>query len=71
MRMMNLAELPPGPTSPDACEQSYFKRVSAGEIPWPYVSLLMTAYLAWPNKSGLANYTTTVSLSEQRLSFRI
>ncbi len=49
MRIMNLPELPAQPTSADECVKIYLERLPADNAPWPHVSLLLTAYLAWPN----------------------
>jgi hypothetical protein len=49
VRVMNLPGLPAGPSTADECIEWYSKRVAANEIPWPQVSTLLTAYMAWPN----------------------
>jgi hypothetical protein len=49
MRVMNLPELPIGPSSVDECVRLYFNRLPADDALWPRVSLLLTAYMAWPN----------------------
>jgi hypothetical protein len=49
MRVMNLPELPIGPDSVDECVRLYFNRLPADDALWPRVSLLLTAYMAWPN----------------------
>jgi hypothetical protein len=49
MRVMNLPELPVGPNSVEDCVRSYLNRVPADDALWPHVSLLLTAYMAWPN----------------------
>jgi len=49
MRTMNLPELPALPTSPDECVKTYLERLPADDALWPHVSLLLTAYMAWPN----------------------
>jgi hypothetical protein len=46
---MNLPELPIGPDSVDECVRLYFNRLPADDALWPRVSLLLTAYMAWPN----------------------
>jgi hypothetical protein len=46
---MNLPELPIGPGSVDECVRLYFNRLPADDALWPHVSLLLTAYMAWPN----------------------
>jgi hypothetical protein len=49
MRVMNLRGLPMGPSSADECIDLYSQRVGANETPWPQVSMLLTAYMAWPD----------------------
>jgi hypothetical protein len=49
MRFMNLPELPVGPHSLEDCIRVYLKRLPADDALWPRVSLLLTAYMAWPN----------------------
>jgi hypothetical protein len=49
MRVMNLPELPVGPNSVEDCIRLYLNRLPADDALWPYVSLLLTAYMAWPN----------------------
>ena len=49
MQVMNLPELPLGPSSVEDCVQLYLSRLPADDAPWPHVSLLLTAYMAWPN----------------------
>src|SRR5262245_9662534 len=46
---MNLPELPVQPNSLDECVKLYLERLPADDALWPHVSLLLTAYLAWPN----------------------
>jgi hypothetical protein len=49
MRVMNLPELPVGPHSVEDCVRVYLNRLPADDALWPQVSLLLTAYMAWPN----------------------
>jgi len=49
MLVMNLPELPVGPNSVDECVRLCLKRLPADDALWPRVSLLLTAYMAWPN----------------------
>jgi hypothetical protein len=49
MRVINLPELPAGPDSVEGCIQTYLNRLQADDAPWPHVSVLLTAYMAWPN----------------------
>jgi hypothetical protein len=44
-----LSCLPVSPSSADECIELYSKRVGANDAPWPQVSTLLTAYMAWPN----------------------
>lgn len=58
---MNLPELPAQPNSLEECVNVYLERLPAGNALWPHVSLLLTAYVAWPNdearrESFLATY---------------
>src|SRR5262249_25560575 len=49
MRTMNLPGLPVGPTSVEDCVRLCVVRFAAGDAPWPHASVLLTAYMAWPN----------------------
>ena len=49
LRIMNLPGLPIGPDSVDECVRLYFNRLPADDALWPSVSLILTAYMAWPN----------------------
>ena len=49
MRVMNLPELPITAQSADDCVSEYLRQLSADELLWPDVSLLLTAYMTWPN----------------------
>jgi hypothetical protein len=53
--MMNLPEIPVTAQSRDDCIQLYLERVSANRVRWPRVSILLTAYLAWPNDEERRN----------------
>jgi hypothetical protein len=55
MRIMNLPGLPAQPSSLDECVGIYSKRLATDDAPWPHVSALLTAYLAWPNNEGRRN----------------
>ena len=52
MRVMNLPELPAGPSSVDECIGLYVDRLPADEFLWPRLSLSLTAYMAWPNAAA-------------------
>ena len=49
MRGMNLSEFATLPNSLDECVNLYSERLPADDARWPHVSLLLTAYVAWPN----------------------
>jgi hypothetical protein len=49
MRAMNLPALPIKAQSVDDCVGEYLRRLPDDETPWPNVSLLLTAYMTWPN----------------------
>jgi hypothetical protein len=49
MRAMNLPTLPIKAQSADDCVGAYLRRLPDDETPWPHVSLLLTAYMTWPN----------------------
>ena len=48
MRAMNLPTLPIKAQSADDYVGEYLRRLPDDETPWPNVSLLLTAYMAWP-----------------------
>jgi len=52
---MNLPELPAQPTSADQCAKTYLEGLPTDDAPWPRASLLLTAYLAWPNDAERRN----------------
>jgi hypothetical protein len=55
MRVMNLPELPVGPNSVEDCVRLYLNRLPTDDALWPRVSLLLTAYMAWPNDEPKRN----------------
>ena len=55
MRTMNLPEIPVTAQSREDCIQLYLERLSANCVCWPHVSIVMTAYLAWPNNEERRN----------------
>jgi hypothetical protein len=63
MRAMNLPELPAPPTSADECVKIYLKRLPADDATWPHASLLLTAYLAWPNDTERRNSFVATDLA--------
>lgn len=55
MQIMNLPNLHTQLNSADECVRIYLERLGANNTPWPHVSLLLTAYLAWPNNEDRRN----------------
>jgi hypothetical protein len=55
MRIMNLPNIPVGAQSPEERIAAYLDRLKANEALWPAVSILLTAYLAWPNDEERRN----------------
>ena len=55
MRIMQLPAIPIAAQSREECIESYFERLSANEALWPNASVLLTAYLAWPNDEDRRN----------------
>jgi hypothetical protein len=55
MRIMNLPNLHTPLSSADECVRAYSERLGADNAPWPHVSVLLTAYLAWPNDEDRRN----------------
>jgi hypothetical protein len=55
VRMMNLPKIQVSAQSRDECIQLYLERLSANCVRWPHVSIVMTAYLAWPNNEDRRN----------------
>lgn len=49
MQIMNLPELPIKAQSVDDCVREFLGRLPADEYLCPDVSLLLTAYMTWPN----------------------
>jgi hypothetical protein len=49
VRNMNLPDCAVQPNSLDECVNLYSERLPADSALWPHVSLLLTAYIAWPN----------------------
>jgi len=49
MLVMNLPNPPVGPDSVEGCVEAYLNRLQADDALWPRVSLLLTAYMAWPS----------------------
>jgi hypothetical protein len=55
MPIMNLSNLHTQLSSADECVRAYSERLEAGNAPWPHVSVLLTAYMAWPNSENRSN----------------
>lgn len=55
MRLMNLPALPVSLHSREELIKSYLERVSANNARWPHASMLLSAYLAWPNNAERRN----------------
>jgi hypothetical protein len=73
MRIMNLPNLHTQLNSPDECVRTYSERLQADNAPSPHVSVLLTAYLAWPNdedrrNSFVASYLARVRAPAQKLA---
>ncbi len=50
MRMMNIRPPASLPSSLEECVKIYLQRLRTGEAPpYPHISFLLTAYMAWPN----------------------
>jgi hypothetical protein len=56
MRTMHLPDVPVVTAqSADECLKLYLERLSADRACWPNVSMLLTAYVAWPNDEERRN----------------
>jgi hypothetical protein len=55
MRTMQLPNIPIAAQSSEECIKLYCERLSASEARWPQASVLLTAYLAWPNDEERRN----------------
>jgi hypothetical protein len=55
MRIMNLPSLHTPLSSADECVRAYSERLEADKAAWPHVSVLLTAYLGWPNNEDRRN----------------
>jgi hypothetical protein len=64
MRVMNLPELPVGPDSVEGYVQAYLNRLQADDARWPQASLLLTAYMAWPNNEPKRNSFVATYLAQ-------
>jgi hypothetical protein len=66
MRTMHLPAISIAAQSHEACIELYFDRLSANEAFWPDASVLLTAYLAWPNDEERRNSFVATSLARLR-----
>lgn len=55
MRIMNLPKLHTELSSANECVRIYSERLGADNAPLPHVSVLLTAYLVWPNNEDRRN----------------
>jgi hypothetical protein len=67
MRIMNLPELPAQPTSADECVKIYLQRLSGDQASSPHASVILTAYLAWPNDEERRNSFVATHLVRHQL----
>lgn len=63
MRIMHLPAIPIAAQSQQECIELYFERLLANETFWPDASVLLTAYLAWPNDEERRNSFVATSLA--------
>ena len=72
MRIVNLPNIRTQLSSADECARIYLERLGGDDAPWPHVSLLLIAYIAWPNNedrrdSFVASWLARLAgLSEKR-----
>lgn len=55
MQVMSLPKLPIKKQSLDDYVREYLDRLTNDEAPWPHISLLLTAYMAWPKDKSTRN----------------
>jgi hypothetical protein len=63
MRIMHLPAIPIAAQSHEECIELYFERLSANEAFRPDASVLLTAYLVWPNDEERRNSFVATSLA--------
>jgi hypothetical protein len=63
MRVMNLPDLPAIPSSAPECDELLAQRMPAGQGPLPRLSLLLLAYMAWPNEEKQRDSWMAANLS--------
>ena len=63
MRTMHLPAIPMTAQSREECIELYFQCLSTNEAFRPDVSVLLTAYLAWPNDEERRNAFVATSLA--------
>ncbi len=68
MRIMHLPNIPIATRSHEEYVELYWKRLSANRACWPDASILLTAYLAWPNDEERRNSFVATHLVRRRPS---
>lgn len=68
MRSMNLPKIPVAAQSRDEWIQLSLERLSADRVRWPHISILLTAYVAWPNDEERRNSFAATCLARIDLS---
>jgi hypothetical protein len=68
MRIMNLPKLSVGQRSADECVNTFLERLPGGEPLWPHVSILLTAYMSWPNDEQRRNGFVATCLTRLGIS---
>ena len=63
MRIMYLPAIPIAAQSHEKCTELYLERLSANEAFRPDASVLLTAYLVWPNDEERRNSFVATSLA--------
>ena len=71
MRSMSLPELPVQPNSLDGCVNLYLERLPADHALCPHASLLLTAYMAWPNDEERRDSFVATYLARLEASTRL
>jgi hypothetical protein len=62
VRTMHLPELPVSAHSRDEYIELYLDRLAANKAPWPEAAMILTAYLAWPNRTERRNSFVATNL---------
>ena len=66
MRTMHLPNIPVAAQSHQDCIELYLERLEANHASWPDASVLLTAYLAWPNDEERRNSFVATHLARFR-----